>query len=519
MRTGFSIRKVRLTHRGLLRRLSAPDMTRERSHAVVISHCEVIAVRENKEFNNRSPIRVGRQWRLVYISFLLLALPHVAAAQSFTVSGNTGQRWVDTGLDLKPGALVRLDAKGTVDVGAGWGEFGPEGTEKFADVPGYPAETPLRYGLAARLTQSRTDPFDDLREQWAYGEKREHCASNGGRLWLTVNDDQPKDNTGAFLVEVTLGICRLEPTGRERRAGNFRITLNGFSVQQQTQDGDMDGRGDEVYVVADVYVMNMGGEILNRRRITSVVMGDPNGGVGRQPAGSAQPGPLDLRDAGGLINGDSFPASRPWRRTTLPLNDRIPLLLWEGELAEDDKVIAIVPTLWEWDGNERLLRDYTRETQDSLASIQSAVKDHVSGGSGSAGPPPLLPPAHYFDSAYGSWLRNRPGLTVRGDFSGDRPIGGWYYMRVDEAAAERGWGQVMTRYFAPHALAFSYRIAQETIGNVYNGTPGAFALPLTESVERRWEADITHMNLGARYTMFIQVERLDRPSDSPGANQ
>ncbi len=112
----------------------------------------------------------------------------VCAAQSFRVPGDTGRIWIDTQLDLKPGTLVRLAAKGEVNVGAGWGSYGPEGTQKFADAPGYPAETTYRYGLVARLTQSRTNPDDDLREQWAYGEAQEYCAAAGGHLWLTVND-------------------------------------------------------------------------------------------------------------------------------------------------------------------------------------------------------------------------------------------------------------------------------------------------------------------------------------------
>jgi len=86
----------------------------------------------------------------------------VCTAQSFPVPGNSNHKWTDTMLDLKPGTLVQLAAKGEVDVGAGWGVYGPEGTRKFADVPGYPAETTYRYGLVARVTQSRTNPDDDF---------------------------------------------------------------------------------------------------------------------------------------------------------------------------------------------------------------------------------------------------------------------------------------------------------------------------------------------------------------------
>jgi hypothetical protein len=144
--------------------------------------------------------------------FFCLVFSPLAVAQSFRVPGNSGRNWVDTGLDLAPGTLIQVNASGEVDVGAGWGRFGPEGTTKFANVPGYPAETRYRYGLVARLTASRTDPNDDLREEWSYGERREYCAGRGGHLWLTVNDDDPGNNEGEFTVELRRGTCRSEPT-------------------------------------------------------------------------------------------------------------------------------------------------------------------------------------------------------------------------------------------------------------------------------------------------------------------
>lgn len=39
--------------------------------------------------------------------------------------------------------------------------FGPEGTQKFAAAPDYPAETTYRYGLVARLTQIPLTWFRD----------------------------------------------------------------------------------------------------------------------------------------------------------------------------------------------------------------------------------------------------------------------------------------------------------------------------------------------------------------------
>ena len=135
----------------------------------------------------------------------------VVQAQTFRVPDNSGHIWV-SGPDLPPGTLIQLTASGEVDVGGGWGRFGPEGTTRFANVPGYPAETRYRYGLVARLTSSRTDPNDDLREEFAYGERNEYCAARGGHLWFAVNDNDPGNNTGEFIVELSRAACPAQST-------------------------------------------------------------------------------------------------------------------------------------------------------------------------------------------------------------------------------------------------------------------------------------------------------------------
>jgi hypothetical protein len=119
-----------------------------------------------------------------------------------TVDGNTGLNWVDTGIDVSAGDLVRLAATGEVDVKSEWGIHGPEGTTKFAEQPHgyYPVESKTRYGLAARITSSKGRE----QQKWAYGDTREMLVKTGGRLWLTVNDDAPDGNEGEFVVNVTI---------------------------------------------------------------------------------------------------------------------------------------------------------------------------------------------------------------------------------------------------------------------------------------------------------------------------
>jgi len=139
--------------------------------------------------------------------FLLAGL---AAAQTdmvkeVTVPGETGLKWVNTGLTVIAGDTVRLDAKGEVEVGGSYGTHGPEGTTNFSEQPAgyYPLESKKRYGLAARITLGSGRKYEPT-QTWVYGEAKEVRVSRSGILWLTVNDDAPEGNVGEFVVKVTI---------------------------------------------------------------------------------------------------------------------------------------------------------------------------------------------------------------------------------------------------------------------------------------------------------------------------
>ena len=140
---------------------------------------------------------------------VLLAAGNVSAqddvTKEITVSGETGLKWMNTGLTVVAGDTVRLDAKGQVDVGGTWGIHGPEGTTKFSEQPPgyYPLETKLRYGVAARITLGPGRKFEPT-QTWIYGEKKEIKITRSGMLWLTVNDDAPEGNVGEFVVTVSI---------------------------------------------------------------------------------------------------------------------------------------------------------------------------------------------------------------------------------------------------------------------------------------------------------------------------
>jgi hypothetical protein len=269
---------------------------------------------------------------------------------------------VNTGLDVAPGTLVQLSAKGQVDVGWGWGVWGPEGTMRHAGGPTYPSnDGPIRYGLVARLTASRTSPEDSLHVDWSYGETRQYCAEQGGRLWLTVNDDAADNNTGAFMVRVEQTACH----GQSER-GRFRVTLTGFLVSNATTENQLsiDGAGDEVFALVNFAELTSSNTIVGGVRVgKSLLYGDTAGranpfGVGYilggQPtvlhAGSASPtGGLRNPDHIGL--GGELPACPP-NASAETCARLIPMVLWEGELRRggpNPNGVVILPTIWEND--------------------------------------------------------------------------------------------------------------------------------------------------------------------------
>src|SRR5215204_4001618 len=117
----------------------------------------------------------------------------VAGDDTFIVPGLGGSRWIDTGIDVRRGDRVILTSTGTVDVSASWGTHDARGTSRFARVPGYPVNSPRRYGLAAKIGS----------QKWAYTGGTVTAAQNG-RLYLTCNDDSPSDNNGKFVVKVQI---------------------------------------------------------------------------------------------------------------------------------------------------------------------------------------------------------------------------------------------------------------------------------------------------------------------------
>ena len=154
------------------------------------------------------------------------------------------------------------------------------------------------------------------------------------------------------------------------------------------------------------------------------------------------------------------------------------MLLFEGELIEGQNAAVILPTAWEWDGDQRFLavwnskvNDWLTRSKDTIARELSRRYRHPFVGSDRA---LLANPGNpfYFDSVVGT--------------DADRPIG----LQPN--------GPDAAQSFVPQMLILTYEGAQEAARSTSaNRGRGVFELRYREPNCCGLEGD---------YTLFIQVE-------------
>jgi hypothetical protein len=259
-------------------------------------------------------------------------------------------------------------------------------------------------------------------------------------------------------------------------AGRFRVTMTGFTVNRQTNDNilESDGKGDEVYILGelaqydsywefggrpglrqDSILINLGGQnglhgrgnVTLRRSLVSVLMGDVNNqnNPPRIQAGSAG-------GAGGLRTGDRFPSNEPWNLSGQPRADRLPMLLWEGQLRRGLDLVVIIPTIWEWDGGNPQLRSQFTQDVNYYFTVSTYQDD-------------------------GFVFRSFIGGDIAG--AGDRPI-----------------GMLGRDTWVPQGLTLNFDNAQRAV----TSSPGRIG---TGVVEMRYAADTED------YSLYFKIERID----------
>ena len=269
--------------------------------------------------------------------------------------------------------------------------------------------------------------------------------------------------------------------------GRYRVVLRGLQVIQGTKDDDLfhgDGRGDEVYVAAmwatastaSSFPAGQGHAVVGGF-VRSKLLGDTQGYPDRLAVGSAN------GTWGGLKTGDWVPSASIQQPEigVVAASDRLPMLLFEGELRDSGEAVAVLPCLFEWDrdhhGAWNQWADWWAPGGAVLQDLGVAMRQRLS--------PPLA--THKLFGMIASTGGDIPRISEYSVAAGrDRPLGLHVSSRpgYTPAYSLEPRGLVLTRGLAEQALAGR----------------SAMALPI------EWGEWGTA--LGGVYTGWLQLERL-----------
>lgn len=196
--------------------------------------------------------------RLVALSVILLVgwrQPAVAAEEAtLEVAVSSRRAWTDTGLDLRAGQHLQLEARGRIRArrltfgeiffgsdGMRW--VGPSGTYLWPRTLRYAATLDGRIGFPLPAAADGPHPayaligrIGEAGEPFYLGAQLDAAVAESGRLWLGVNDVDLRDNEGSFRVSLTVTDSAppardkptppiIEPTGAGQPAPEARVLL------------------------------------------------------------------------------------------------------------------------------------------------------------------------------------------------------------------------------------------------------------------------------------------------------
>ncbi len=142
----------------------------------------------------------------------------------------------------------------------------------------------------------------------------------------------------------------------------FSVVVLGFRVNHRSNDHliGTDGAGDEISVFHSVTLADSTGTAQIQAQDRTKVMGRAKNDPTRVQAGSAS-------RFGGLTTGDAFPDASPEqiRRQLNASPDRVPVLLFNGQLPPGDAGMAVIVSLVEEDRATNFLQEFTKALLDS----------------------------------------------------------------------------------------------------------------------------------------------------------
>jgi hypothetical protein len=263
-------------------------------------------------------------------------------------------------------------------------------------------------------------------------------------------------------------------------SARYRITVNGFRAVIATNDDPIlhrDGKGDEIFIAAFV-----GSDLtevgrVDRKIVRTRVYGDVNNFPDRIRAGSSSA-------TGGIGPLNWVPANAD--QPIVPMSamtDRLPLLVWEGELSHLDRGLAVVPTVWEWDGDPKNYDAWSGWLMGTRYDWRDVLVRELYNPGAVDWYPITLNLGR--DRTYHEY--DRYGLTIDDSFGKDLPMG----YEQPPTFSDR-------RVHASKAIIISRSRIERTLG-----TQQTVIFPVTFT---------TTGGVGGRYDLYLQLERLPRTS-------
>ena len=249
-------------------------------------------------------------------------------------------------------------------------------------------------------------------------------------------------------------------------AARYRVTLAGFHVNRESWDTflETDGKGDEIALSAEVLTLGADGKPTGEPRwLKSVVYGDRNNFPAREQAGSRS-------TLGGIRTGDNVPAvPDPWVARGTASTDRLPLLLWEGELRLDENALVVAPTVWELDSDD-VLTAAPANTVLGVTQVLRAVTPIASTIPGTSAVMPAVTSATELASQAATFQKEAM----------NRPI-----------------GLMRSGAYSPKLVVLNVRTAEASLASRAGKAPGVIEVRYADPEDLKGD-----------YTLFLQVERL-----------
>ncbi len=184
----------------------------------------------------------ARNIKFFVVAVIILSMGRIASAaptrpanKSYTVEISGTVEWVDTNIDLRGGAKVRITATGQITYPADTsytgkmhtaGTFGPDGLERgFADLLHQYAVTSAGHGaLIGRVGSA------DYSQAFLVGASKEYAVPVAGRLFLGINQSEKEAAAATGSFQATVEILD-EGTGDANVGGPAETRVSGINAE------------------------------------------------------------------------------------------------------------------------------------------------------------------------------------------------------------------------------------------------------------------------------------------------